>query len=74
MTKTEIILIREGVLESWMHDEHDPELHPADTTDWTPSTLTQSLIGGGIMFTIALAFYGAAMILAELQTTFMGLR
>lgn len=53
------------------HDDFDPKLHPAD--DYTPSTFTQAAIGGSIMFTIALAFYGAAMILQSLGATLAGL-
>ncbi len=41
------------------HDKHDPELHP----DYQPSTFAQAAIGGAIMLTIALAFYGAVEIL-----------
>ena len=45
-----------------------------DTTDYTPSTMTQAVIGGSIMLTIALAFYGAAMILQSLGATLAGLK
>jgi hypothetical protein len=54
------------------HDSHDPDLH--DDTPYTPSTMTQAVIGGSIMLTIGLALYGAAMILQSLGATLAGLK
>lgn len=38
-------------------------IDPSYDNTYTPSTMTQAVIGASIMLTIALAFYGAAMIL-----------
>lgn len=53
-----------------MEDLNDPSYYDEP---YVPSGFAQAAIGGTIMLTIALAFYGAAQILQSLGATLDGL-